>query len=390
MRAPCLLARRSTLAAGLALAAAAALLLTLWAAANDDAFLRSVLAGAGAAFSDVTGVGASADGIACYEHGGAASDDAAPGSVSPTADDPWALPDVGAEPAEHAGAAIFFHETSCASATDGEVTLTPRQACAVESAARANPHLAVYLLMAAAPAAANASWSRAARQLRHYGNVRLRRVSLERYVRGTPLAGWYRGGALRASRWPRSHASDVLRFLTLYKFGGTYLDLDVVVTRSLEGMSNFAGAESATDVAAGVLNFSPDGRGHALAAACLADLSQHFRGDQWGHNGPGVITRVLKRACSAKQVREMTRQACGGFTVHPPSAFYPIPWREWRLYFEERHSNRTMARLRRSYAIHVWNKFSQARNVTVGSRQPYGLIAERFCPRVYAASGKFF
>lgn len=83
------------------------------------------------------------------------------------------------------------------------------------------------------------------------------------------------------------------RYLTLWKYGGMYLDLDVIVVKSFEGMAqNFAGSESDKNVAAGVLSFSATGLGHDLASACLHDLRDNFNGQDWGYNGPGVITRL--------------------------------------------------------------------------------------------------
>lgn len=86
----------------------------------------------------------------------------------------------------------------------------------------------------------------------------------------------------------------------------------------------------------------------------------------------------------------MTQERCRGFTVFPPHAFYPIPWRKWRLYFNTTHSEATLRHVASSLAIHVWNKFSTAANVTVGSRMPYGVIASQYCPRVYSHVGKVF
>lgn len=117
-------------------------------------------------------------------------------------------------------------------------------------------------------------------------------LNYARYIRNTIVEDLYESGKIESSNFARSHASDVLRYLTLYKYGGVYLDLDVIVVRSLEGLhSNFAGAESVQNVAAGVLRFSPTGIGHRHAKSCLQDLSKNFRGDDWGNNGPGVITR---------------------------------------------------------------------------------------------------
>jgi len=283
---------------------------------------------------------------------------------------------------------IFFLETSCHNPPG--VHLTPRQACAVESAAKMNPASDVYVLFPSPIVDNSSALTPSVRQLLTYPNVRLRHVPMDRYFSHTPLDEWYQSGMLRTSRWPRSHTSDILRYLTLWKFGGIYLDLDVVVIKPLTDLMNYAGAESHEDVAAGVLSFSHSGAGHTMAALCVRDLRRDFRGYDWGHNGPGVITRALKHTCGTDDVREMTPERCKGFTVFPPQTFYPIPWRKWRRYFSTADSEATLQQLVDSRAIHVWNKFSTQANVTVGSHQPYGVIASKHCPRVYAHVGKYF
>lgn len=60
--------------------------------------------------------------------------------------------------------------------------------------------------------------------------------------------------------------SDYLRFLTLFKFGGTYLDLDLVVQSSFADMPpNYAGAETGKDIAVGAIGFDADSIGHKIA-----------------------------------------------------------------------------------------------------------------------------
>lgn len=129
---------------------------------------------------------------------------------------------------------IFFHETSCSSALgNGDIVFIPRQACAVESAARANPHAEVYVLFLSPIRLKDISRSKnlAIQALLTYPNIHFKHVNLERYVKNTPLEAWYRSGALKNSQWPTSHSSDVMRYLTLWKYSGTYLDLDVVVLK---------------------------------------------------------------------------------------------------------------------------------------------------------------
>jgi lactosylceramide 4-alpha-galactosyltransferase len=166
------------------------------------------------------------------------------------------------------------------------------------------------------------------------------------------------------------------------------MDLDIILLKSLKGLKNFAGAESSEDIAAGVLNLEHHSK---LATECLNEIRDNFQGDDWGANGPGVITRVVQRLCRTKDTTEMSRQRCkDGFEVMLPHYFYPIPWRKWRLYFEQATSNATMKMLNESYAIHVWNKFSIHAKIQVGSRQPYGLLANKFCPKIYSSCGSVF
>ncbi|XP_011301363.1 lactosylceramide 4-alpha-galactosyltransferase isoform X2 [Fopius arisanus] len=282
---------------------------------------------------------------------------------------------------------IFFHETSCFG--DEGITLTPRQACAVESAARMNPTMQVYLLVLS-----HSNFSVVTKEiveaLSAYKNVKIRRIFMEEYVKNTPLEEWWASGILRTSKWPRSHMSDILRYLTLWKFGGIYLDLDVVVTTSLEKLTNFAGAEDWEDVAAGVLGFGMSGLGRRIADACLRDLKKNFRGDVWGNNGPGVITRTLQKLCATKYARDMTTKRCRGFTVYPPSSFYPIHYKKWKLYFDENEKNTTMTIINRALAIHVWNKLSGSEVISPPSNVPYATVASEFCPKIYSRSGKFF
>lgn len=75
-----------------------------------------------------------------------------------------------------------------------------------------------------------------------------------------------------------------------------------MLPRSLERLTNFAGAEDWNHVAAGALGFDVTELGRRVADACIRDMKTNFRGDIWGNNGPGVITRTLQNICSTKYV----------------------------------------------------------------------------------------
>ncbi|XP_014225099.1 lactosylceramide 4-alpha-galactosyltransferase-like isoform X2 [Trichogramma pretiosum] len=216
-----------------------------------------------------------------------------------------------------------------------------------------------------------------------FDSASVRRILVEEYMKYTPIEKWFASGILQSSRWPNSHMSDILRYLTLWKFGGIYLDLDVVVTTSLVNLTNFAGAEDWMDVAAGVISFSENGLGRRIANGCLRDLMRNFRGDLWGNNGPGVITRTLQKFCSVKYAKDMTSKRCNGFKVFPPSVFYPIFYKDWRRYFQTEDFNATMKLINSARAIHLWNKLSFAEKVYHNSKVPYAIIAEKYCPHTF-------
>lgn len=158
---------------------------------------------------------------------------------------------------------IFFHETSCSGA------LNSRQACSAESAARANPDWQINVLFAA-PVTHYALKTGAISVIKNLTNIKLTRVHIGKYAKGTPLQSMVSGGALNRTRWRISHSSDVLRYLSLYKFGGVYLDLDVVVVKSFDSLESNWGARAADIwVEAGAISFSRDRIGRELADAAI-------------------------------------------------------------------------------------------------------------------------
>ncbi|KAL9915948.1 LOW QUALITY PROTEIN: lactosylceramide 4-alpha-galactosyltransferase-like [Glossina fuscipes fuscipes] len=161
-----------------------------------------------------------------------------------------------------------------------------------------------------------------------YKNIHLRNVNMWTDSATTPMYKWLKDGELFKSSYVFSHASDFLRYLTLWRWGGTYLDMDTVMLRSIENMQpNFDGAESTHYLAAGVMNFAPDGFGHEIV--CVSDFVRNLRGNNWGNNGPGVITRVMRKICDTESIALMFDQKrCKGFYIFDRNIFYAISWKE--------------------------------------------------------------
>lgn len=114
-----------------------------------------------------------------------------------------------------------------------------------------------------------------------YPNVHFNYLNLTQYAEHTPLAKWIKTGELYHSQYVNSHTSDILRYLSLWKYSGTYLDLDIVMMKSLNVLKpNYAGAESKNFVAAGIINLEHES-GHEIADLCVKDLLKNFNGNDW-------------------------------------------------------------------------------------------------------------
>ena len=143
------------------------------------------------------------------------------------------------------GDRAFFHETS------GLKSLDERQACAVESLAFLNPNLTINLLMTGEIDLKTETM----RALGNYENIRISRIFLGDYFSGTPLEHWYFCTTWNYGPYAVSHLSDALRFLSLYKFGGYYFDLDVIMLQPVTKYRNFIVADQGLEyMAAGAFH----------------------------------------------------------------------------------------------------------------------------------------
>ena len=86
----------------------------------------------------------------------------------------------------------------------------------------------------------------------------------------------------------------------------------------------------------------------------------------------------------------MIPDRCHGFKVYPINSFYAIGWQDWAHFFEAQYASETMQNTKDSIAVHVWNKHSKNKLIKVGSKVAYGLLAEKYCPRVYRSCGEYF
>ncbi|KAH8402942.1 hypothetical protein KR222_000555, partial [Zaprionus bogoriensis] len=293
-----------------------------------------------------------------------------------------------------AGRNIFFHEIGCHSPdARNTVNLTARQACAIESAALHNPNFQVFVLFA------SATYLQGDTDLKNpitdallsYGNVRFRQLNLWRYAESTPIEDWLKSGQLFQSSYLVKHTFELLRLLSLYRFGGIFLRLDAMVLRSLEILPlNYVGADTEESVSNSVISLHADGFGHWLGELFLREFQQNYNGNRWSHDAPHYLESVLSAVCGTKDIRLMLENPdrCHGFRVFSANAFYEINWLEWFLLFEPKLQRETLERVQDSYVIHLWNHLNT--DVPFEPEAAYMQLAAKHCPKVFAAAGRLF
>lgn len=126
-------------------------------------------------------------------------------------------------------------------------------------------------------------------------SIQIHRYDLKRMLIGTPAEGFIMKleKARKHKNW-YSNESNLVRMLLLYKFGGIYMDTDIIVVRPLYSLGrNIAGWQTQNRTINNA--FSKFEKGNAFIKVCLKEFSQHYE-QKWGFNGPQLITRIYFRS----------------------------------------------------------------------------------------------
>ncbi|VVA96936.1 unnamed protein product [Arabis nemorensis] len=164
--------------------------------------------------------------------------------------------------------------------------------------------------------------------------------------------------------------SNLMRLAYLFKYGGVYLDTDMIVLKSFKSLRNVIGAQTLEPVSRkwtrlnnAVLVFD---KNHPLLLKCIEEFALTFNGNVWGHNGPYLVSRVARAVEGTDGYN---------FTVLTPPAFYPVNWVEIEKLFKVPRTEKDLKRVKvkvremqkRSYGLHLWNKFSSKFEIEQGS-----------------------
>ncbi|XP_075117681.1 alpha-1,4-N-acetylglucosaminyltransferase-like [Leptodactylus fuscus] len=255
--------------------------------------------------------------------------------------------------------------------------------CSIESAARAYPDRPVVFFMKGLDDVVTEDDEEKARQrfptLSPYKNVYFFPLRLQELFTDTPFLAWYKKiDPSREIHWTHVK-SDACRFAMIWKYGGIYMDTDVISIRPIPE-DNFLAAQSDTITSSAVFGLS---RRHPLSWEFMENFVENYRGHVWGHQGPGVFTRVVYKYCGRLRFTSVDHLKCANVSYFHNERFYPIAYPSWRKYFEVWKDLPTFSN---SYALHLWNYMNKERKfMMVGSNALLEHLYQQYCPRTYGS-----
>lgn len=94
--------------------------------------------------------------------------------------------------------------------------------------ARINPDYKIYFLFCTNSTGVDLKVSELVEALLSYPNINLRYINPKEFSKGTKLEDFFARGVLNKSSYPLEHLSDIMRVLILNRYGGQFLDLDLI------------------------------------------------------------------------------------------------------------------------------------------------------------------
>ena len=271
----------------------------------------------------------------------------------------------------------------------------PRPLCGVESVAIQMPEWCVRLLVISYQE--SDPQNNVARKLsQYYQNIEISELQPEKILHGTPLAN-FTSAEIQSSENYVTHLSDALRAALMYKYGGIFLDLDIIAVRPFGKPLNYI----TRLVSAGTIS------GIALKASKTKEsifwdilnsgkrlYSRDIYGSLMHGLGTGVVSYCKSLGVSIKitDKRDELVEKCGEFYIlgsnsggsYSPFWMYEVVPVEKQKQFERiKAENCSFLHWYQTYSRHF------TLNLTEDYEFFFAEVAEKFCPKLYRSVNFF-
>nr|XP_022900701.1 lactosylceramide 4-alpha-galactosyltransferase-like [Onthophagus taurus] len=276
---------------------------------------------------------------------------------------------------------IFFLDTSLKDYKHDTITIHRRASCALESAAFHHQNRSIYYVYVG-------NYSEAAmdttdinlKTILNYENIQLVYVKINDLVENTEIEELFKKGLIQSSDYYVAHFKDAFCVILLRKYGGVYLDGDVIILKNLDDLGeNFVGKEAEEVIGTAILAFNQSS--YQLLTTFLNDLNVEYSPTSWAGNGPYLVSRGVKKLCGTTS--NFSDNNCDYLKIFSENYFFPVYYVVWRHLFEPQYAEEVLEITKNSYMVRFWNKLSHELILDVKSNAPYVLLAKKHCPNTF-------
>ncbi|XP_043926796.1 alpha-1,4-N-acetylglucosaminyltransferase-like [Protopterus annectens] len=208
-------------------------------------------------------------------------------------------------------------------------------------------------------------------------NVFISPLNVTELLLNTPLLPWYQKVNPSKEKYWTYVTSDAFRFALIWKYGGIYLDTDVIsVNPVLE--KNFLVGVPPQRISSAAFGFH---RHYHFLWDCMKHFVSNYHGSIWGYQGPSLLTRMLKQKCQIPAFQALQDDKCQNISLLHPTRFYPITYPGWKIFYQPFEN---FPNFNNSYGVHLWNYMNKEnRTVVTGSNTLIENIYKKYCPDTY-------
>ena len=281
---------------------------------------------------------------------------------------------------------IFFVETN-----QNKRNLNFKELCVIESTALNNPNALIYYY------SVNSVIDNYL--LKRYKNIQTKKLIIEDVFKNTPFSSLWNKILMEKKQMSLNHLSDSLRLAFVWKYGGIYLDTDVITIKNLGFLLNFPGigAWSKSESNGAVLVFP---KNHPYINESMKEFVKSYDPNCYACLGPVLLSRVFNTFCNTTdhyKTHLLTKEIiydkmtsgvqfddtgsnskCKIF-IYPIDYFYSIAWTQHNLLFDK-NSKINKEIFIDSYGIHFWNYVSKNNHVKYGDGSIFDYFAKLNCP----------
>lgn len=270
--------------------------------------------------------------------------------------------------------------------------LALRQICSIESAARNNPNFDIFLLFSSPRYSIFDSIQKEILRLKlNYKNIFFRNNNIWRYAQNSSVIEFLENGQLFNSWYLPYHMSDLLRILSIWKYGAIYMDTDIILKKSLEKLGlNFVGTEEFGEELNGALiGLAPNGSGHFLGEMLINEFIKNYNPYEWAANGPQLISEIVRTFCNVTNLNNVSKETCPEINIYPKDTFWSLNSNQSKHLFNPLKTKILKYFIKNSYLIHFFNHITKDIKNKVRSKNLFNFVAKKNCPVTYKNAGKF-